>query len=220
MKIVYIGESDGLAEALAELMVREGNDFYLLSDKELPQKLRAVSKHRFYRTPRRKGGSFRKLLISIMPDLVIFAGNHYISSIYEEESDEDVALLAQTLRTASMFPQVKFVLLSSIEVYGNTPEKVDESGECAAVSERGIRFIREEQLLEIYRKKLHIDVVVFRVSQLYTNRPKEGGDDFLSRSFSAADQGEAQMRGVFQPLHVSDLADAVKRVMGSGGGAK
>ena len=38
MKIVYIGAGDGLAETLAERMGQEGNDVYLLSDKDLPRK--------------------------------------------------------------------------------------------------------------------------------------------------------------------------------------
>lgn len=37
MKIAYIGTSDGLAETLAERMVQEGNDIYLLSDKAFPR---------------------------------------------------------------------------------------------------------------------------------------------------------------------------------------
>lgn len=216
MKIVYIGTGDGLAETLAERMGQEGNDVYLLSDKELPRKHKGVSLHRFYRSPR-KGESFGKLLRSIAPDIVIFAGNYYISGASEEESDKEMTLLARSLRTAASFPHVKFILLSSVEVYGNTGGKADESAECAAVSERGIRFIREEQLMNIYRKQHGMDAVILRASQLYTDRPKEGGGDFLSRSFSAAVQAKGRMpAGVFQPLHVSDFVDAIKRVMDGG----
>ena len=212
MKIVYIGTSDGLAETLAERMGQEGNDVYVLSDKAFPRKPKGASLHRFYRTPR-KGENFGKLLRSVSPDLVIFAGNHYISGIWEEESDEDLTLLAWSLRTAAAFPYVKFILLSSTEVYGNTGEKSDESAETAAVSERGIRFIREEQLLDIYRKRHGMNAGILRASQLYTSRPKEGERDILSRSFSSAVHPDVRMPNhVFQPLHVSDFADAVKRV--------
>ena len=38
MKIVYIGTNSGLAETLVERLRQEGNDVYLLSDKELQQK--------------------------------------------------------------------------------------------------------------------------------------------------------------------------------------
>ena len=214
MKIVYIGAADALAEAMAERMGQEGNDVFLLSDKELAQKPKGVSLHRFYRRPR-KGEAFGKLLRSISPDCVIFAGNSYIGAAREEDSDGDVALLARTLRTAAAFPQVRFILLSSTEVYGNTRGRADESAERAAVSERGIRFIREEQLLDIYHRQHGMDAVILRASQIYSDRPKEG--DFLSRSFSAAAQAEARMTAsVFQPLHVADLVDAIKRAADAG----
>ncbi len=216
MKLVYIGASDGLAETLVERMVQEGNDVYLLSDKALPQKAKGICPHRFYRSPR-KGESFEKLLRSISPDCVIFAGNFYISSAHGAETDEDVTLLARSLRAAAELPRVKFILLSSTEVYGNTVGKADESARCDAVSERGIRFIREEQLLNIYRKKRGMKTTILRASQLYTNRPKEVESDFLSRSFTAAVQAKGHMPAdIFQPLHVSDFADAVKRVLDAG----
>ena len=178
MKIVYIGTGDALAEALAERMGQEGDDVYLLSDKAPAKKPKGVSLHRFYRSPR-KGENFGKLLRSIAPDCVVFAGDDYISSSRGEESEEDVTLLARSLRAAAAFPQVKFILLSSTEVYGNTEEKADESAQCAAVSERGIRFIQEEQLLEIYQKQHGMDGVILRASQLYSDRPGEGRGDFL-----------------------------------------
>lgn len=216
MKIVYIGTGDALAEALAERMGQEGNDIYLLSDKEIAQRPKGVSLHRFYRRPR-NGEAFGKLLRSISPDCVVFAGNSYIGSVREEESDEDVALLARTLRTAAAFPQVRFVLLSSTEVYGNTEGKAGEGAERAAVSERGIRFIREEQLLDIYHRQHGMDAVILRASQLYSDRPKEDGGDFLSRSFSAAARTEGCMTAaLFQPLHVSDFVDAIKRAAEAG----
>lgn len=215
MKIVYIGSDDGLAETIAERLGQEGNDVYILAGKEFPRKSKGTSQRHFYHIPR-EGENFRKLLRSISPNLVIFAGNHYISGDNEEKSDEDMALLAHSLQTSAKFPHVKFILLSSIEVYGNTCGKADESAQCTTVSEQGIRFIREEQLLDIYRKQHGMDAVILRASQLYTDRPKQGGSDFLSRIFFAAVQGEDHIpANEFQPLHVSDFADAVKRIMGT-----
>ena len=216
MKIVYIGAGGALVEALAERMGQEGNDVYLLSDKAPEQKVKGVRTHRFFHSPR-KGENFEKLLRSFAPDCVIFAGNDYMSSADREGSDEDVTLLAQSLRAAAAFPQVKFILLSSTEVYGNTNGRADESAEHAAVSERGIRFIREEQLLDLYGKQRGMNTVILRVSQLYSDRPREDQGDFLSQIFTAAVQSKDQMpASVFQPLHVSDLVDAVKRVMDAG----
>ena len=219
MKIAYIGAGDALAETLIERMGQEGNDVYLLSDENFPQKPKGVSLqrfYRFYRSPKR-GKSFEKLLCSIAPDVVIFAGNHYIGSAGGEESDADVTLLARSLRAAATFPHVKFILLSSTEVYGNTEGEAGESAERTATDERGLRFNREEQLLTIYWKQYGMDVVILRASQLYSSRCREGRGDMLSRSFSAALQAENSMPAyMFQPLHVSDFADAVKRVMDAG----
>lgn len=213
MKVVYVGTSDWLAETLAERMGQEGNDVYILSDKEFPKKASGISFHRFYRSPR-NGESFGKLLHSISPDCVIFAGKHYISGIHGEESDADVTLLACTLRAVATLQNVKFILLSSTEVYGNTEGTVDEDAKLAPVGERGVRFLREEQLLGIYRVQHSMDAVVLRASHLYSNSAKEDDGDFLSRIFSAAVQKKEHMTDdVFQPLHVSDLVDAVKRVM-------
>lgn len=216
MKVVYVGTADWLAETLAERMGQEGNDVYILSDKEFPKKTKGISFHHFYRSPR-NGESFGKLLRSISPDCVIFAGKHYIDGIHGEESDEDITLLARSLRTVAAFSQVKFILLSSTEVYGNTDKNADESAKLVPVSERGIRFVREEQLLEIYREQHGMDAVILRASQLYSNRSKENDGDFLSRSFSAVVQKKERMTDdVFQPLYVSDFVDAIKRVADAG----
>lgn len=135
----------------------------------------------------------------------------------ETEADEDVTLLARSLRAVTTLPQVKVILLSSTEVYGNTDKNAQETSELAAVSERGIRYIREERLLNIYREQLGMDAVILRASQLYFSHVKEGDGDFLSAHYSAALQKkDCMIDDVFQPLHVSDLVDAVKRVSDSG----
>lgn len=213
MKIVYIGKSDELAEKLIERMGQEGNDVYLLSNANLPHKLVSLH-HHYYRNPQ-KGEAFEQLLCSISPDIVIFAGDYYISSRYKEEVDEDLTLLAHSLRAVTTLSNVKFILLSSIEVYGNTAIKADESLTYSTVSERGIHFVREEQLLEIYHKQYNnINAVILRASQLYTNHPKTGNEDFLSQSYSAAINGYVNIKDdIIQPLHIYDFVDAIKRVI-------
>lgn len=217
MKIVYIGASDGMAETLVERLAQEGNEVYLLSDKPLPRKKKGSLPHRFYRSPR-KGESFEKLLGSIAPDCVVFAGNHYMGVSSGEESDEDISLLARTLRATESLPDMKFVLLSSTEVYGNSDGAADESSPRAAVKEQGVRFVREEDLLDVYRGSPDSDTVVLRASQLYEENPAgEASPDFITRMFDAVAQPPKRMVAeVFQPLDLSDLADAVKRVIDGG----
>lgn len=218
VKIVYIGAADALAEALIERLGKEGNDAYLLSDQKLPRKKESGFKYRFYRNIQ-DSGALSKILASISPDHVIFAGDHYINSAYCEEEEEDVTQLAKVLRILSGMPKTKLALLSSIEVYGETKTPADENCERRPVTQRGLRFVREELLFELYRRQYGIEGVILRASQLYSDRAKEGEPDLLSAAFAQTDRlpsGEPIPDEVLQPLHVSDFADALHRVMNGG----
>ncbi len=216
MKVVYIGANDALAGTVVERLAQEGNDVYFLSEEPLPRKMKKDALYRFYRKPR-KGQNFEQLLESLAPDCVVFAGSHYLDGRTRGQSDAEVTLLAKSLRAVAGLPQVRFILLSSTAVYGNTQGAVDEGALLAAFDETGMRFIREERLLDLYRERYDMDTAVIRVSQVYTDRPQEGGSDLASQAFTAVIRGDQRMvADVFQPLHVSDLADAVKRVVDDG----
>lgn len=218
VKIVYIGAADVLAEALIERLGKEGNDAYLLSDQELPGKKEGGFKYRFYRNIR-NSGALGKILGSISPDYVIFAGNHYINGAYCEEEEEDVTQFASVLRVLPEIPGAKLALLSSIEVYGAVKTPADENCERRPVTQRGLRFVREELLFELYRRQYGVEGVILRGSQLYSDRVKEGNQDFLSAAFTQADrlpEGDCVSDEVLQPLHVSDFVDALNRAINGG----
>lgn len=214
MKIAYIGSCDDLAAAMVERMSQEGHDVYLLSDEDLPQKKRKRQHYRFFRTPI-YGQNFEELLRSIDPDYVIFAGNyltHTGASASEEESD--MILLARTLRALADSPGSKIIFLSSTEVYGNTTGFATEQAALTPVTERGVRFVREEQLLEIYRSQHQLAAVMLRVSQVYSDHVAEASSGFLGRAFAFAFQPEiSSVNDTYQPVHVADLAEAIKRVI-------
>ncbi len=141
-----------------------------------------------------------------------------------EENVAEMTLLSSVLRALSCMEnertKVKMLLLSSTEVYGNTEEKsLDEKALLCPASEKGILYAQEERMLELYGYQSGIDTVVLRVSDLFCEKVSEGGSDFLSEAFDTvlgvSDQRMAQEQ-LLQPLHVSDLADAVKRVMDAG----
>ncbi len=215
MKTAYIGTKDQLAEAFIERMNKEGNDVYFLSAGDLPGRSAERWKYRFYKISL-YGDSYRKTLQSIRPDWVVFAGTHFMDCIYQEEEEEDVTLLTRTLQILSDRKDVHFLLLSSTEVYGNTEEKADEQQAGMPADERGMRFVREEQLLQIYGRQYGFHSAVIRASQLYADLAVEGTADLLSRGFTevgSGRKGKALSNDILQPLHVSDLVDAVKRVM-------
>lgn len=217
MKIIYVGTADALAESLIGRLRKEGNEVYLLSDRALTRRESSVLTRRFYRNIQR-GGGMEKILRSIFPDCVIFAGEHYMSAAYLEAEERDVVLLSQLLRSLSEFPRTKVVLLSSVEVYGKTETPADEMHEICPVTRRGLRFAQEEHLLGLYRRRFGLDTVILRASQLYADQAREGRRDFLSAAFTQVERGEGRplVNEIFQPLHVADLADAVKRVIDAG----
>lgn len=215
MKVIYIGTKDQLAEAFIERMDKEGNDVYFLSDAAFPRKVADVFKHRYYKSSL-EGDRLGGVLRSIAPDCVVYAGKSYMGSEGENEAEADIALLARTLRVVAGQEGVRFVLLSSLSVYGDHGQNVDEQSAVMPTDETGIHFMREEQLVEIYRKQQGLNAVVLRASQLYAGRAGEGLHDFLSRSFMEVEgnrEGQTLSDELFYPLHVADLVDALKRVM-------
>lgn len=217
MKIAYIGTRDQLSEIFIERMNKEDHEVYFLSDMEFSRSVPEVLKHRFYRIAPR-GGSFRKVMKSIFPDCIVFAGVHFMDSVYSEEEEDDVALLTRTLQVLAELRTVRVILLSSVQVYGNSDEPADEHHGFMPEDERGMRFARQEQLLEMYRRQYGLHTVVVRASALYSDRAEEGAGDFLSRGFADVISGDKNRRlsdDILQPLHVADFTDAIKRIIDS-----
>lgn len=220
MKVAYIGAKDQLSEAFIERMGKEGNDVYFLAKEEYSKSFSNIFKHRFYKISM-QGDTFRNIVKSISPECIVFAGELLFDDVYrEQEQEEDIALLVRTLQVMSEQKGIRIILLSSTDVYGNADEEADEQHELAPTDERGIFYMRKEQLTELYRKQYGLNTTIVRVSQLYSNQAKEGGKDFLSKGFTDVDDagtGTGKQRNLLndtlQPLHVSDLVDALKRIM-------
>lgn len=217
MKIVYIGSSDALSETITERLGQEGHEVFLLSDEDVPRRNKLISLHHFPLT--HKGSSFEDILRSFSPDCIVFAGRHYLGGNYGDESDADVALLTQSLRVAADYPGMKFILLSSTEVYGSTSTPASEEAATAPVSERGMRYVHEEALLDVYRENNTLETAVLRTPQLYSEHQWEGKRTFLSHAYADALHPKKRYANhVYQPLHVSDLAEAIVKVLNSKSG--
>ena len=218
MKVIYIGTKDQLAEAFIERMNKEGNEVYFLSDVPFPGKVADVLKHRYYKSSL-EGGRFEGVLRSIAPDCVVYAGRGYMGCADTDALEADIALLAKTLRVLAGQEGVRLILLSSVSVYGDAAVHADEQSAVMPTDETGICYMREEQLVEIYRQQQGIDAVILRASWLYAEKAQEGLHDFLSEAFARVGEGgegATLSDALLYPLHVADLVDAVKRVMDYG----
>ncbi len=244
MKVVYVGAQSALSEAFSQRMIKEGNDTYVISDTPYHRNVKSVFQYRFYQVVP-KGDAMQRVLHSIAPDCIVFAGTKLMDSELSENFEDNVAemtLLSSVLRALSCMDEcmrkIKFVLLSSTAVYGAdriseedaTHSASENRMECAAVSvneetpvrpvsEKGILYAQEERLVELFGERGGMETVVLRVSQLYSEQVTAGGRDFLSQAYTAVlaqrDTGMAP-NAALQPLHVSDFVDAIKRVIDAG----
>lgn len=182
MKVVYIGAKDALADAFFERMGKEGDDVYFISSAGDLKTTGSKLKYRFYSVSL-KGDMLESVLRSISPDCIVYAGTQIMNDRFCEKAEEDVAFFAKMLRAIAKWSQARVLLLSSVSVYGKKEGASLEEDEVSPSDDMGMCYVRKEQLLETCRKRYGMDTAILRASQLYSERAKEGGRDFLSRTF-------------------------------------
>ena len=214
VKLVYIGNKDALAKAFIDKAGKEGHDVYFLSETDfsggdLPTQL----KYRYYRLCK-KPDLLDKVFDSILPQVVVFAGDmplryecHWSEGYLQQLS----RVLAQAVRVRAQ----RFVYLSSQEVYGQGESPFRESDALEPTSEKGLLMAQAEYMVDQFAKFYHMEVSVLRAAQLYSENCAEDAPDFLSHYIRELRSGAGvQVNGaeVLQPLHVEDMAEAIKRV--------
>lgn len=210
MKIMYIGSSDPLAMAFFERMNKEGEELYFVADHDFPKDQKAVGKRRFFCLK----NDLARIFTSIAPDAVIFAGTDYMNEERCDADKNDLSLLSTSLEQSVKTGVSQFVFLSSIQVYGDAKGVVTEDTKTNPVTPKGLLFAEGEYMVSLYRKKSHMKMTVFRCSEIYSQSCAYDRGDFLSKIFRQPEQhGEEEQW--YNPLHVNDLVDAVKRALDS-----
>lgn len=207
MKVVYIGSNDELSLQIVKRISKEGHEIYYLSDKSVKER---KDKTHIFKIPDDKQ-IFEKLIASCNPDCIIFAGYNYMDYYNNDSLEKNMDLLTKTLRVAKRKPDIKFVLLSSTEVYELSNEKRKETN-LVSISERGMTFAEEEQLVEMYHNKYHSDIVILRAGSLYSNTVKESDGTFLAHCFSITKENEQNFHNeIVYPIHIMDFVDAINK---------
>lgn len=217
MKVVYIGSKDKLAEAFIEKMNKEGNDTYFLSKEDIKGKLPVVLRHKFYKISEKKD-MLAKIISSISPDNIVFAGNSYMDSRAYSEKEDNLFLLSQVLECTAGSLQGKFVYLSSCEVYGNSEGKISEKSEKRPFTKKGMFYDRGEYLVNLYRQRYGMNTIIVRTTQIYSSQCTNSEQDFLSCCFEEVIRREEKLvqNEIFQPIHVQDFAEAIRAIIESG----
>lgn len=216
MKLVFVGERDALAEAFVEKMKKEGHDIYFLSEKGVSGNFRISLKSRFYHLSKNTS-ILEKIFDSICPETIVFAGNAYIDYGNAEWDENYLRLLSRILNNAVRIKAKKFIYLSGGKVYGKLENAAVETDIPQPRTQKGVMLVQGEYMVQQYCKNSGMIPVIVRTSDLYSENCSDQAGDFLSRYITRMkneteiqiDEGE-----LLQPLHVSDLAEALKRMLG------
>lgn len=215
MKILYVGDGDCLAVSILESLKKEDNDVFLLGERKEGGTNKIGKYHHFAWSDRE--GDIKRVFTSVVPDVVIYAGVGYLDAKWEEGQRENLNRLSLILEECKQLKTCKFILLSSLEVcrLGGADEEeqsVGKAGE-AYPSQKGILMLQEEKITEIYHGNMGLEIVILRISELFSDKIVVGAGDWLG---SLA--GELKTLGklvleekLLQPVHILDAADAVTR---------
>jgi len=210
MNIAYIGKGDDLAAKVIERLGKEDNSVFLLAGEDFKREQKPITKYKYFRVFDWKQGVYQHLK-TIYPDVVIYADPAYMDYEWEEEHKESVAMLSSVLDDIVKLEIKKFIFLSSTEVYGKYIGEIDEETEINPISKKGIRMAQCEYAISLYRKRYDLDVKILRVAPVFTYRCVTDSKELLGVLFQKS--SEMKENRWLQPVHVADVADAIKRTM-------
>lgn len=223
MKIMLVTDVDQFAKAFLKKMKKEGEDVYVLSREKSSEKTPKVKKHKHYNL----SGSQEmvdKVFESVMPQVVVFAGPHYMD-YQAAESGEYIIWLETILKKSAQYKIEKVVYLSSVQIYGAAlqgTEVIHEKDPCAPASERGMLYAQGEYMVRLYQEYHKLQTFILRAGDLYANECREETGDFLARCYKKVNNVGCSNRETdvleeteLWPLHVDDLSEAIKRVIES-----
>ncbi|MBQ4529713.1 MAG: NAD(P)-dependent oxidoreductase [Lachnospiraceae bacterium] len=217
MKVVYIGNCDSLAASVMERMKKEEWDVYFLSEEAVTNKNKLFSRYKNYQLSKKKE-EFECIFTSINPDVVIYAGMGYTNEEWDLEQKENLSLLPAVLEECIRTKVNMFVCLSSTEVYGNGVEKTPETAQLQPCTKKGMWMLQEEYMTEMYHKQYDLNTVILRLEPVFGGDVQIGSKEFLGQmADKVLSKAEISMvEQILQPVHVSDVADAIKRVVDMG----
>lgn len=214
MKVAYVGNFDSLAAAVMERLYKEEMDVFFLSEGPVSKKKVSYFKYKNYQLTNQKEEIVR-IFQSIHPDVVIYAGNGYLNPKWAGEQRENLSVLAAVLEECVCTDVSLFVCLSSTEVYGKGVGKVVETSALFPQTKKGMWMLQEEDMTEMYHRQRGLNTVILRLEPVFSEEIQIGSKEFFGQlaaevtSGSVVEIPEQQL----QPVHVSDVADAIKRII-------
>lgn len=220
MKVMYVGGYDELAQSFVERMGKEGYDVYLLSENKFSGKFSKTIKYKYYKLSGRTDMT-EIVFSSVLPEIVVFAGINYMNVLRNGSKEKYLITLDDILEQCAKYNVKKFIYLSSYEVYGDQCGIVSEDNRIKPDTSTGLLCAQGESMVSLYRERYGFQSIVLRATEVYSENCSDKSKDFLSsliRELKLQSKLNIEKDEIFQPIHVSDYVDAIKRVMELGNG--
>ena len=217
MKIVYIGTPDGMAKTIIERMSKEDNELFLIAEQDFARERKPALNYKYYHISENSVPS-QNIFRSANPDVVIFAGAGFLHETWEmdEERKEYLGILSVCLENCFAVKVAKFIYLSSTDVYGDTSGEVTEESPLQPVTLKGMLHAEGEHMVEMYGHRSGMQTTILRCGAVYDYicDPEKGDilDDMTAIVHEMTEIDIAEQK-YLQPVHVSDVADAISRVV-------
>lgn len=211
MKILFVGNYDSLAFGIMERLRQEENELYFLTNNI--SKLSKKIKHAYRCYELATEETVKDVYASVQPDVVIFEGFDYMKAEWTTAQSGCFSLLADNLEEVMRAKTTMFFLLSSTEVYGVDKPVVAERAYLKPVTLKGRWMAQQEEMVDKYRKNNGLFAVILRLGQVFSNEISVDSESFFAGLRKDIAQGKSIVNEDIQPIHVSDVADAVVRLM-------
>lgn len=211
MKILFVGKYDSLASGIAERLKQEENEIYFLTNNS--KELNAKTKHAYRYYELGFGENLGNVYASVQPDVVIFEGIDYMKAEWTAKQSGSFALLADTLEEAVRAKTSMFMFLSSTEVYGTEKAVVAERTYLKPVTLKGRWMAQQEEMVDKYRKNEGLFAVILRLGRVFSNELSTNSEDYFASLRNDIVLEKAIANEEIQRIHVSDVADAVVRLI-------
>lgn len=200
MKILYVGSNDYLAAGIMQRLKKEGNSLYLLSDSQVKES-KKIKKCKYYSY--RGELELSEIFHSIMPEVVIFAGEGYADARWGQKHKENMTLLMNCLDECRGKNISQFVFLSSVEVYGRIRGVADEEAPLSPHTDKGNILVQSEYMVQTYRKQYGLEATILRIGYICGQT--------ISKS-CIREWEKAEDEQIF-PVCLRDFAEAIHRVI-------
>jgi len=150
---------------------------------------------------------------SVKPQIVIFEGFGYMNAEWSMEQKDYFSLLAGVLEESKNQKVDMLIFLSSTEVYGDTAEYLQADIELVPKTRRGMWLAQAENMVQAYHKQHRLTTAILRLSQVFGDEIDLNAKDYFAELAKLATEDMTIIEEILQPIHVDDVADAVKRII-------